>query len=543
VRWALLFLVGCGLLACDDAEVQPPSPNGSTGCAVSGDCPTGLECRESACVGGSIPEVSYTLRFTPRSDSVLAPVELAGVRFEQDLVHRIGPIRLADRFALTGRARIDGRDIGVRVTARPLVRGALARRPLTFISQDADSSGNARFTLNWAKQWPTLSGGQQPVFYEMRMAPHEVELYPPWVGQEQPGETGGGLLTEELPLPADMPTLEGEILLREDAPNPLRNMQVFAVDAAGQLVSSRVTTDESGKFTLALWPADAPRAVTVRARSTDATGPLPDLEGAAEVPGQRGEPTELVRLFAGVNEPTFTLTGHVNDEGTPLSNVALRFRATVGNGTYRASAQTDAEGRFEAEVYPGEYVIDVVPPLTESRARLTRLARTLTPDSVLELSPKARPFLAGTVRDPAGAPVAEARITARLLRATYADPTLAVDSEEPPPRSVETSTDEGGVFSLQVDPGTHVLTIAPTPERGLPALDVEVQVPALGAGVTQEFSLPPAAALVVELTNRVGEPAAEVAVEAWAVSVEGEKMVAQGATDAAGRLSLILPNR
>ena len=133
-------------------------------------------------------------------------------------------------------------------------------------------------------------------------------------------------------------------------------------------------------------------------------------------------------------------------------------------------------------------------------------------------------------------------MSARLARPAFADPSLALESDEAPPRSQETSTDEAGAFTLAVDPGAHALLITPPVERGLPALETEVQVPALGAGVSQDLSLPPAAALVLQLTDRADTPAAEVAVEVWAVEADEERLVAQGLTDEAGGVVLVLPN-
>lgn len=539
-RLPLAALLAVAFAGCDDSADPPPRPE-QPGCRSTAECPEGLLCGEGACVGGPAPSWPVTLRLTPAADSPLAPVELAGVTFTDGPLTRLPNIAIADRFRVTGRALTgDGVDLAVQVTARPAVPEALSRPPLQFSSAPAQGAGQPRFTFEWAKQWPKLGGGQRAILYALKVVPVEGELYPPLNGPTLPGETDGRVQTIELAAAADMPVIEGEVLLSQAAPNPLRGMSVFAVDASGQQVSTRATADENGRFSLRFWPAEAPRPVTIRARPTEASGPLPDIDLPFEVPPTPVDPPPLVRLFAGLQSPSFELSGVVGPDA-PVPNATLRFRGAVGNGVHRVDARTDAEGRFTVVLYPGEYLIDLQPPINTTPFRLARVRRAVAEGDALVFVPQTRPLVSGVVLDSAGEPIEGARVSSRLAQQSFADPTLAQPTDEPPPRGLETATADDGSFTLQLDPGAQVLTVVPPPDRGLPTFEQVVQVPPLEGGVTTTIQVPPAAALVVTITDREGAPVRDLTVEAWRTD-EGERRVAQGTTDADGRSTLVLPN-
>ncbi len=541
MRVALLLLTALGALAACDDEANPPEHPLAPGCRRDADCPQGLQCGEGACVGGPAPAWTLTLRLTPKADSLLAPVEVAGISLADGPLTRAADIRIANRFVVTGRAHTaDGTDLAVQVTARPALPEALTRSPLTFNSAPAQGAGQPRFTFNWAKQWPKLGGGQRSVFYALKLVPVDGDRFPPLAGPTLPGETDGHVQTIDLAGEADMPIVLGEVLLSAAAPNPLRGMAVFAVDASAQQVSTRATVDENGRFALRFWPSEAPRTVTLRARPTEASGPLPDLDQMVEVPGAPQDPPPFVRLLANLTAPSFELTGIVGPDA-PVDNATLRFRAPVGGGTYRVDARTDAQGHFSVLLYPGDYVIDVQPPANTTTYRLARVRRAVAEGDSLTFVPQQRPLVSGVVFDPAGVPLGGARIQSRLSKQAFADPTLALPTDEPPPRGLETATAEDGSFALQLDPGAQVLTVIPPPDTGLPTVEQVVQVPALEGSVTTSVQVPPAAALVVVITDRDGEPARGVAVEAWRTDGE-ERRVGQGTTDDRGQLTVIVPN-
>ena len=177
-------------------------------------------------------------------------------------------------------------------------------------------------------------------------------------------------------------------------------------------VSSTGTTDLNGRFSIRFWPNSAGSVVTLWARRTAESGPLPDLRLNYPL-AQQGEENPPVALTIGNTGPLERYRGVVT--GTePIGGALLRFRAEIGNGIYQVDVPaSDDEGLFEVDLYPGRYEVDVIPPL-ESRYRINRVIYDVQPGQPIELSPQRQVLVSGTVRGPDGAGVGNARLYVRL---------------------------------------------------------------------------------------------------------------------------------
>jgi len=72
----------------------------------------------------------------------------------------------------------------------------------------------------------------------------------------------------------------------------------------------------------------------------------------------------LIGCFGGRDLPaTDTVSGVVNFEGNPIPEGTVQFRST-GESAAEYSVEISAEGRFEASLPLGEYLVAIQPPTT-----------------------------------------------------------------------------------------------------------------------------------------------------------------------------------
>lgn len=531
-RVAALLLLG-GLAACDGTDASSPPKLPTRGCDVNQDCPAALTCIEGGCVASDGPAWSFGLRVRPGSNTAHATVDvLDTLAFPAGPVRRLGAVHIPIRRTITGRARVGDRDIRVDVTATALE--GIPGQPLRFSAETAESDA---FVLDLAPAWPKQDTGGRAVPFQLRVSPAN-DAFPPFEPAASRLEP-----TLALTLPGDpLRRLEGRILVSEANPTPLRNVALRAVDAAGRLVSTTAISDETGAFSLALWPGGADEVV-LRANSTLPESPLPTVQRTVRV--SEGPAT----VFVGDVGSTFTLSGEVVAEGdqTPAETRVV-FHAAVGNGHYTTSAVTDAEGHFEVTLYEGVYVIDVVPP---PPFRLARLERALAAgDAPIQVAARARVRVDGCLRDVGGEPVEGATVTTRLISAAYGDPRLESKGPSTVPDRVVTSeaSNESGQFTLSLDGGEHVLTVEPPVERGLPTIQVPTERVSPGTGSVDLgrngcIVIPPGAVVTADLIGEDSAPVAGAIVEAWKLVDGGAVRVGQATSGADGHVVLILPNR
>ena len=534
-----LIVTSLLFLGCPD-PTPPPVEETTSGCLLDEDCPTNLRCRFGACVGQIWPNWPITLRMLPRPGDDIPSVELRSIQFADDAVVDMGDIRLPKASRLTGRVKLpSGEGLEVRASARAttgLLELALNYQGESF--RDLDGPG---FAISLPQAWPTDTGSLRAVLYELTLFPEDAARLPPWRVTDFRIPDGDPTVVMVLPEPAQMPRIEGEVRVSDANPTPIPGMRVYATDANGRRVSSEMVTDESGQFTLHFWPAPQARNVTLRLRRTGESGPVPDLERVVRVPGIQGEAIPFESFVLGNIGDAFTVSGQVGDP-EPIPGASLRLRGQVGDGIFTIDVpSTDAEGRFKVTVYEGLYAVDVVSP-PQSRYRIARFQLPIAEGDTLALAPEPRAAMTGLVVDPSSSPVQQARIRAELLTPNYADLDLNRAEQAAPSRTRQVETDAEGRFALLLDPGDHRLHVEIAPRRGLPAVQIPITIPPLDTSIPGvRVAIPPAAALVGNLSAADGTPAAGVAVEAWRTDTTPPRRIAAAVTDLDGSLTLAIP--
>lgn len=523
-------------LGCDDVQFAPGDAAVST-CGAA--CPAGLRCAEGVCVSGSPPVYPVALRFYPQVDDGLVTAELQAFELP-GAVHGLPTLPLGAQTPLVGRVvSASGEVLVARVSAQALQ--GIDNPPLAYAGEVVEGADGPGFLVPVAPFWPTDAGGRRGVVYGLTVQPEQTERYPPWQVDVLRPLDDDSPLDVVLP-PADrLPTIEGEVLITPDNPSPVEGLRVFAVDSAERRVSTEATTDASGRFALRFWPAERERARVMRVRRSAEVGPLPEVDVEVTVPADADEEQPFARVYLGPLPPTMALVGMVSDGEAPVAGVVVRMRGAVGAGVFEVRAgPTDVDGRFEATLYPGAYLIDLEPP-ADSPWRLARFRVELDPGEQPRWVLQPRASVRGVVRTIDGRVLPRARVEADLIAAQFSDPTLADAVGAFSPRTRQIETDADGRFTLLLDPGEHTLHVVPPAESGLPSSDHPLVVPALAGELPEvAVTVPAAAALSVSVDGPAG-PASGVTIEAWRTDTEPDQRVAEGVTGNGGSVVLRLP--
>lgn len=514
---------------------QAPSTLRASDCGPKLPCPTGLDCREGACVGSEGAEEAIHLRIRPAADRSLAAVELVGLSVPEPVFTLAEPVQVPFQVALDGQVLDpEGRSVAAtRVVALP--QGGLGAASLGVEGQQS-AVNPAIFSLAIAPWWPTATGMRSLTAYRLRMA---LPGLPPWEADLRWNQVEPRVVVE-IPRTDSVVRLPGTVRVGGGNPLPLAQVRVvaFGEDGSAGPLSSEGFTDALGRFELRFWPAGSVRRVRLQATSTDPQRPLPTLVQGVDVPLVGQAPP--VVLEVGDSQRLFTATIQAVAEGRPLAGADVQLAVEVGASTFTSRGRTDDQGRVRLPAWPGTHRIDVVASLDDP-VRVTRVARDLSASAPeATVAPLPRTPVAGQVLDPEGVPVAQALVEARLLRATFGDPTLVRPEDVAPQRAFQTETLDDGSFLLSLDPGTHALTI--TPGRGLPIYHTEIAFSGDQPRTLDPITLVPAAVVLARLVDEDGAPVADTLVEAWSGGARPVRVWVDR-TGSDGRFRLRVPTR
>jgi len=161
-------------------------------------------------------------------------------------------------------------------------------------------------------------------------------------------------------------TLAAEVLsVADGAELPEAGLQVRAIDKnTARVVSSIGETDESGRFAIRI--SDSAADYLIRVTSSVGGDPFPSVSVDPDV-AFAGDPK---RIYIPRLDPV-QFTGRVRDgDDSPVPGATVRF-LSIGifdgsqlglEGSFSASATTNEDGNFGAELLPGFYSISVAPP-------------------------------------------------------------------------------------------------------------------------------------------------------------------------------------
>ncbi|WNG61840.1 hypothetical protein F0U59_49355 [Archangium gephyra] len=281
-------------------------------------------------------------------------------------------------------------------------------------------------------------------------------------------------------------TLSG-VILDEDG-NP----------AAGALVTALLVehsrffdtlADDRGNWRLGPLPMGSYHLVVAHA------GFMPGHEKVHEDP----TPVELkVTLYRPLR-----LTGQVLREGRPVAGARVHARGEL----HERDTTSDAQGRFTLEgLRPNSYQLLATHAGLDAVRRIWLEPGMDTRNVLLELGTDAR--VTGTVRDPAGNPIADATLWTELDSRSFNDPTLNARSAS------------DGTYSLGPLPLGKYQLRAVAPLHSVSSAIVNVPETGLQA---QDFTLEPALLIEGRVLNAAGQPLPGVKLELKAETGEARR--------------------
>jgi len=512
------------------------------GCRDENDCPKNLTCNAPLCTDDAQPEWPLLLRFLPPVNSAAGEGEMDNVVFGEKAILDMPDVRLPVPVEVIGSARLpNGTSLPVSVTAR--AESATYPR-LSYVGETTDDVNGPRFALRLPAVWPSEGASLLAVIYRLNVVPKETDRYPPWTITPFQVPTEGGRINLDLPDPDTMVSYSATIVQNEVTPVPIAGLRAYAVDGDGRTISTDVRTDQLGQFTIRFWAVSAGLTGTLRIRPTVESGPYPALDLPLTVP-------EAAAPMATVDEMTNNIAfGDTGDIGWVsgtvhgnefIAGARLHFRSEIGNGIYRYDVlQTNDEGQFQALLYPGAYTVDIIPPL-DSRYRITRITETIEGGSTLNFRPQTRANVSGRILNAEGTPIPNAIIEATLVKASFADPRLSRANDVSPTRRQRVQTDSSGGYVLELDPGSHTLSIRPPLSSGLAVLTQRLDITALDTTVNDvDIQIPSASGLRLRLIAANNEGISGAVVEAWRMDKSPPELAARARTSDNGQVLLRL---
>jgi hypothetical protein len=395
--------------------------------------------------------------------------------------------------------------------------------------------------------------------YEVLVEPEGDDrgALPPMRGSLELGATGLGVaLVYD---PAELETIVGDV--RSASGSAEAELELAAIDAeTGAIVSSTATTGTDGSFALHLLRGAAPwllRLAPTRARLGGGVFPtfLVDPRYLTSVDGPSGPRAQVlvpsieraVRFAGTVEYPASIAAARpVESAIVTLRAAAIVDERTNMVGRLEVVLTTDAAGRFEGWILPGEYEITAMATSSASLGVLVE-TRSLVPaagtgelvGTVLELP--ARTLLGGVAQAPGAEPFSGVMV--RALATAQPLPGLGRPELARWARSADAVADAVGEFRLELDVGVYDLFLEPPASSGYP-WSIETDV-GIGGGDRPVWRVAEVRAPVVvdgTLVSDLGERIAGAEISVFTRLPTGRAVaIGRASTDEDGLLRLILP--
>ena len=542
LKLALALIVaslgGCSLL------VEPPAGGLENRCNEDADCVGGVcDIPHRMCVVSEAPRYALRLEVTPMSDplgGVPVPVLVDVPNLEESL------ITLPVTVPVNGTVRYRGAPVAAEITftaapsegARtPVLSGGVAARS-TVALRDVDFSTQ-------------LPAG---AIYDVSIEPlgeFRAQLPPIRARLTVPADAGVSfpIVYEDQALA----TTVGSVLDGDRVPQP--GLIVRGVDPlTGRALTSTATTDAQGRFTLVHAADAASFSFRVRGDETrqnnETVLPALTISPTTLVPTPDGEFVLLVPS----SDSALRFVATVEMPGArALPAVGARIRFTSSNvrdadtgltGSIELDRMSDAAGRFEGWVLPGDYRVEIVPAEEDAAVLATELEIAPNPTGMLlgqvfTLPPRA--ILGGTTQLVDGEPVNAILVRANALGLPLSTGEVGATGLN---RSGFARTGSLGEFRLPLDIGVYDLVVEMPASTDF-AWHV---VPSFGVGsastgLRQVIAVSPPYRHEGTLVYADGEVAASASIRLFAVDRTTGRTIEVGAceSDAMGHFVALLP--
>lgn len=543
MRRAVLALLVAALSGCS-LLVEPPTEGIENRCSEDADCIGGIcNIEEQMCVVQEPPRYGLRLEVTPMTDplgGVPAPMLVDVSSFDE------GQITLPVTVPVNGTVRYRGAPVAAEITFTAAPSGD-ARTPVLSGGVAARSTVALR-DVDFSTQLP--AGAVYDVSIEplgefrAQLPPIRARLtVPPDAGVSFP------IVYED----ESLATTVGSILDGDRIPQA--GLIVRGVDPlTGRALTSTATTDAEGRFTLVHAENATGFSFRVRGDETrqnnETVLPALTISATTLVPTPDGEVVLLVpssdsalRFVATVEMP--------GERAVPAVGARIRFTSsnvrdpdTGLTGSIELDRMSDAAGRFEGWVLPGDYRVEIVPAEEDAAVLATELEIAANPTGMLlgqVFRLPSRAVLGGTTQLVDGEPVSATLVRANALGLPLSTGEVGATGLN---RSGFARTGSLGEFRLPLDIGVYDLVVE-MPASTRFAWHV---VPSFGVGsastaLRQVIAVSPPYRHEGTLVYADGEVAASASIRLFAVDRTTGRTIEVGAceSDERGHFVALLP--
>ncbi len=515
------------VVACSDAALE----RAGAPCETDLECATGQLCLLGSCTGGGSQNLgSVDLLVSPLEDTGFEPQAFQNLDAQRATRHTLAlrpTLRLSLRTCV-GCGTADSRTVpgSLTLTAPSAIRGRVQVETATV-----DASGTVAVGL--------LDG----VTYAPVLFPSDTAL--PLLYADPIFATGSGTLDVALPDPEATFTVEGRVVLDDQAPSTVavEGAKVWVMQGETRLVRD-VRTNGDGRFVLRVLRSTS-SGLTVWVAPGTASQPVPHVAFAGiNLDGN----VNLGELSVGLGAPLVDVGGRVTGpDGRPLAGAQVELEGPAGAGTLRFSTVTDASGNFTGRVPAGRYARAVVPP-AQRGAAIVQEANIAVGDGVdggpsapvtLDVQLLPTVALCGQVMDVGGVAVVDAAISAVRVANAEEAPGPASDAT----LDVRAMTGGDGRYCLDVSPGQYLLTGVPPAGSNQPSRTDLVNVGSMAR--THDLRLPRAAFVVGTVQTPDGAPVRLARVKAFSPvlsSAKGALELGETYTQDDGTFTLVVPD-
>jgi hypothetical protein len=466
----VLWLLGCKL-----NTVQSPV------CVSDDQCGPGFACTAGACITRGLPQDTWAIDLTPRSDSTAAPTQLPSVTFTDEVTVLTADAKtvvtgfLAQGSALAGSSHV----VATVATAIP------GRDDLQFETDWSTGDGQPP-TDGFSLNVPAGAIGKIATFRITPLPPRD-QAQPPVSTQKELASMFN------LTVSSSFVFVSGNLVSPQQIPQTGFQVRAFQ---DGQLVSNvDTTTTPLGHFRLAI-PNDPVYAVKGRPITVELTpGQSPSGSVRFVTPVILVKATGVLELDIGnltmptLADPNMFRFKVVDPSQQPVAGALVRVRTLTsidgtGSAEFTNGGTSDASGNVDLTLIPGAagaarpYDISVIPPTSSSYGlacvngfRITKggpisMAGSGDPPIAGWLALPMKATLSGTIYSADGVPVSGVSISPTRTTADASMP-CATTVVSPP---ASTSSGRDGSYQLLLDPGTYQLDYDPPSGAPVPRL-------------------------------------------------------------------------
>lgn len=299
-------------------------------------------------------------------------------------------------------------------------------------------------------------------------------------------------LTQSIQLPGeqDYVRLKGRVLSADSRSAPMSGLKLQVMSQDDRPLSKTFTTDEHGQFSIWLRSDSLPHHIRILQRDLNMIHPQVDIP-YQPASLQAGE-VAVGDLNVGLGKTTIRVSGHVvarqQDGGYTIANANIRIIGEIDAGTYQGkvlkgqyilNVRSDSNGRYEAELLPGQYHFEVIPPADSDRSRAyivpTKTYFHENREVDLELSPKRR--ILGKICQKGNNGNCENILAHAQIQALWRNPLPQTQTQLTHPTPAIPTTPfltelsrSDGTYELSLDPGYYDFIYVPPADSGLARL-------------------------------------------------------------------------